>query len=329
MHCMNLLSQKKNVKALQVAQQLTQQNSNDASTMLWYGNALLANDRFEEALDAWIQADELIPQSILIIQQMAIIARELGRNQDALKYYGRVLELSPTTENIEACGNLMLEIGHIHEAEQLLVLASSHGNLKAVAGLVDLRVNQGRKPEAADLISKHLQRLGEEPALIQSCARLMLAEQEYNSALEALGMIDYNQLLTNSKLVHVRLLGDTLDHLGRHSEAFEAYSYFNALRGSTYDSTVHFTHLQDVKSSHLAYKNIQSTNDSNLPIFIVGMPRSGTSLLEQILSMHTDIHGGGELDDLPALIKAHGIDSVNGLNTIANEYLFRLPYGGT
>ena len=40
--------------------------------------------------------------------------------------------------------------------------------------------------------------------------------------------------------------------------------------------------------------------------------------------MHTAIHGGGELEDLPALIKQYGVDNVNALNTIANEYLSRL-----
>ena len=231
---MNLLNQKKHIEALDVARQLVDLNPDDAKTMLFYGHALLANNLFAEALDAWIKTDELVPQSILIIQQMATIARELGRNQDALTYYGRALELSPTTDNLEACGNFMLELGHVHEAEQLLTIASSKGNLRAVAGLVDLRVKQRRKPEAADLISEHMQRLGEEPALIQSCARLMLAEREYDSALEALCMIDFNTLPTGTKLVHFRLLGDTFDKLGRHAEAFEAYTIFNTLRGSSY-----------------------------------------------------------------------------------------------
>ena len=53
----------------------------------------------------------------------------------------------------------MLELGHIHEAEQLLVLASLERQSKGVAGLVDLRVKQGRKPEVVDLISEHIQKL--------------------------------------------------------------------------------------------------------------------------------------------------------------------------
>ena len=46
------------------------------------------------------------------------------------------------------------------------------------------------------------------------------------------------------------------------------------------------------------------------------MPRSGTSLLEQILSMHTDIYGAGELDHIPSLIQEYGVDSTESLNQL-------------
>ena len=104
-------------------------------------------------------------------------------------------------------------------------------------------------------------------------------------------MIDFNRLPSESKSVHLRLLGDTLDKLGRHTEAFDAYHQFNNLRGCTYDSEEHQIHLSSIKETHLSNSSVQSTCESNRPIFIVGMPRSGTSLLEQILSMHADIHG--------------------------------------
>ena len=40
-----------------------------------------------------------------------------------------------------------------------------------------------------------------------------------------------------------------------------------------------------------------------IPIFILGMPRSGTSLVEQIISNHSEVHGAGELDLLPISVK--------------------------
>ena len=52
--------------------------------------------------------------------------------------------------------------------------------------------------------------------------------------------------------------------------------------------------------------NLKNTgNLDNTPIFILGMPRSGTTLIEQILSSHPKVFGGDELNLLPDLIKKH------------------------
>ena len=51
----------------------------------------------------------------------------------------------------------------------------------------------------------------------------------------------------------------------------------------------------------LNLKNIKENGVT--PIFILGMPRSGTSLIEQIVSNHSEVHGAGELDLLPTSLK--------------------------
>ena len=322
--CIDLLKRGQHHEALHTIQPLMDMNPTEAQPWTVYGNILLEQNRFEDALDAWKLADSITPQPIVVVTQMAQIAREFGRTKDALQYYARCIELNPTSETVEASGNFLLEIGQLAEAEQLLTLATSTGNLKAVAGMIDLRMKQNRRPEAADLVTQHLQRLTEEPALIQACARLMLAEKELNSALEVLCMIDFHQLPTRSKLVHFRLLGDVLDKLGRHAESFEAYQQFNTMRGCTYDAMIHREYIQTVKDAYDTEQAIQSSSSSNRPIFIVGMPRSGTSLLEQILSMHPKVYGAGELDHIPALVNEYGTSTADGLNRIATEYLTRL-----
>ncbi len=59
------------------------------------------------------------------------------------------------------------------------------------------------------------------------------------------------------------------------------------------------------------------------PIFIVGMPRSGTSLVEQILSRHSDVFAAGELETLPRLLRAEGA-KIEYLNLIADGDAGRL-----
>ena len=87
--------------------------------------------------------------------------------------------------------------------------------------------------------------------------------------------------------------------------AFEHYQKANAMAGRTFDADRHRSLLKDV----LHYQHDLGAPDLTLaqgvaedagpqPIFVVGMPRSGTSLVEQILASHSKVLGAGELQDM-------------------------------
>ena len=137
--CITLLQQHQPVKALEIIRPMMETNPNDATAWTVYGEVLVQNDFYLAGLDAWIEADSRTPQPIDIVRKMAQIARKFGRTKDALQYFGRCIELQPTADNMETCGNFLLEIGQLNESEQLLTIASSTGNLRAIAGLIDLR----------------------------------------------------------------------------------------------------------------------------------------------------------------------------------------------
>lgn len=101
-----------------------------------------------------------------------------------------------------------------------------------------------------------------------------------------------------------------LERCGRTAEAFEWLTLANHVKRGSYlydpapeaDVFVqirnHFGKLYFAKP----YFNTLSRSANKAPIFITGMPRSGTSLAEQILASHSDIHGAGELDHITDLI---------------------------
>lgn len=88
-----------------------------------------------------------------------------------------------------------------------------------------------------------------------------------------------------------------LDRMGRYHEAFQQASQGKALRGPRYNPAL----IERLVESAIAYftrrtlaRLPRATHGSQLPVFIVGMPRSGTSLVDQILASHPQAFGGGE-----------------------------------
>jgi tetratricopeptide (TPR) repeat protein len=110
-------------------------------------------------------------------------------------------------------------------------------------------------------------------------------------------------------------LAKAYDDLGRFDEAFACLRRGNALKRQriAYDEVAvlgFFDRVRAIFDRTLLEARAESGCASSLPIFIVGMPRSGTTLVEQILASHPAVHGAGELRDLDLLVGelrvAHG-----------------------
>jgi tetratricopeptide (TPR) repeat protein len=103
-------------------------------------------------------------------------------------------------------------------------------------------------------------------------------------------------------------LGHLLDRAGATDEAFDHFRRGNALRrslfqqsGTAFDPAEHTRHIDRLTAAYSSeyFRRVQGFGlDSELPVFIVGMPRSGTTLVEQILAQHPEVYGAGELKDV-------------------------------
>lgn len=103
-------------------------------------------------------------------------------------------------------------------------------------------------------------------------------------------------------------LGKALEDNGDYDRAFAAYARGNALRrpNENYDPVhtemVHDQIIDTITSDFVA-RNAGFGDPDDAPIFIVGLPRSGSTLIEQILASHSLVDGTHELPDLPRIIK--------------------------
>ena len=107
-------------------------------------------------------------------------------------------------------------------------------------------------------------------------------------------------------------LGKAFLDIGDSEEAFRHYDEGNRLKRSTfaYDPDANerwMASIAEAFSSALLEAKADMGARSDLPVFVVGMPRSGTTLVEQILASHPMVHGAGELKRLQTLVD--GIES--------------------
>jgi tetratricopeptide (TPR) repeat protein len=206
------------------------------------------------------------------------IYRAAEDTANALLSYNRSIELSSTLVTaFVAKGELLTELGELDEADALIkhALILDENNTAARLALLNLKKVSATDPNLQWLINE---------------SRL-LPEQSPTKALP----------------IHFTL-GKCYDDIKQYDDAFKHYQAGCAIKRSRihYDAAAHTQNTRDIHelfSKDYIDKMRGCGIDSNLPIFILGMPRSGTSLTEQIIASHPLVHGAGELPDLAILAK--------------------------
>jgi tetratricopeptide (TPR) repeat protein len=277
------------------------------------GVALVAQGRIVDAQAHYEYALVLKPDYADAHNNLGIILNEQGRIDDAAAHYERALFLKP--DNAYAHNNL----GNIFKARGEFEDATAHyGRAIAI------------RPDYAEA---HFNRAG-----IKSFHR----DDADLDALEALANRD--DLSANNQLYIHFALAKALEDRGDYVRAFEHLRKGNTLKRQqiNYDEMAvlkMFGRISTVFDSRI-FDHFQGEGDpSSTPVFVLGMPRSGSTLIEQILGSHPQIHGAGELTALdtaassafnacdhplryPECVPA--LDSVS-LRQLGQAYLARLP----
>jgi tetratricopeptide (TPR) repeat protein len=282
------------------------------------GQALQEENSLDDAL-AWYQrALQLDPRSARIHSNTASLLAEQEKYDDALTVYRRALELDPTYGEAHCgLGGVRHEQGHFEEAQAHYREALRHKpDLPAAhCALGTVREELGDFQEAEGCWRTALRydpRLAGAYAALATLLRGKLADED---------LAGMHQLLADPDLHDGRRsalhfgLAQVLDAHCAYEEAAESLRQANSLalagaqkRGMSYDPAAHagFVARMMAVCSPAFFERTRGIGvDSERPIFIVGLPRSGTTLTEQILASHSQVFGAGEQrlarDDFEAL----------------------------
>jgi len=248
---------------------------------------LLDRDRVEEAEAAARSALAARPEDPEVLNALGRVLARQGRPEEAIGFYRRALALAP--DLADAHNNLgiaLIELGELDAAREALRRAVSLDRRHAGA-YMNLAEAEKLAPGDPDLAA--MRALARDPAA-----------------------------LTMTQRMHLHFgLGKALGDAGEAERAFHHMLEGNRLKRSQirYDEAAvlgAFDRIRQVFTRSLIEARSGHGNVSRLPIFIVGMPRSGTTLVEQILASHPRVHGAGELEDLARI--------VGGLRQSAGDY---------
>ena len=241
---------------------------------------------------------------------LGLIRGEQDNNHEAVRLIEKAIKLNqnaaPFHHNI---AGIYRRMGRLEEAESEFRRA------------IELKADYG---EAYQGLAEMVTFSNDDPLLGQ------IRDQLANSSMDA-GLRSYFHFAA----------GKICDDIGAYDEAFKHYSAGNRDASKTFNSVEFRQQVKDtiyVFSQDFVQRNAGSGDPSEQPVFIVGMPRSGTTLVEQILASHSKVFGAGELNDMKYIARsASELSSVRqpfpncisgvsrpGYARLASEYLERI-----
>src|SRR5215471_4716548 len=274
-------------------------------------NALRGASRLPEAAQVWRELIELEPERAESYYQLGVQLSGLGLFKEALSCCDRAIALQPSPIHFHLLqGGLLLRLydGERAEASFRRALELSPDSKEGLAGLSWTLRMLGRFDEA-DTCTKRLHELDPKDLRdvrhVPSTGNQLQGEGEMERLASVL---DDAGAKVDSRVTAGFALGRLLDDAGDYDKAFSRYAAANNLvrqnsptRGDAFDAKS-FTRTVNVLIASNTPQTLANEpswgNMSELPVFIVGMPRSGTTLVEQICASHSRVHGAGELDAL-------------------------------
>jgi tetratricopeptide (TPR) repeat protein len=259
------------------------------------GSALVAYDRATEfkptLTEAWFRAGALV--------------HTMGHRDEAVGCFRRAAATGPKTRfgRLGAARALLTDNRDV-EAERLLrrTLAADPADAMAQDLLGNLLAESGRFEEAHECFTRAATlaplMAGSYYDLVR-CRRVTSADEGLVARMEA--ALSTPGLDVEPRLrVHLAL-GKALDDLGRYAAAMQHFDAADALRPSSasFDSAAFDTEIERLIercTPALVTRAPNLGSGDTTPILIIGMPRSGTTLVEQIVSSHREVRAGGELN---------------------------------
>lgn len=268
------------------------------------GRAQKQQGNLPEAIISLGKGLQYDPDSSSIHLYLGLIYQELGSLDDSVLHLEKAIKIRPDFfEAYGALGSVLNKQGKLQKAldvyEHMLNLKPDSPDV--IAAVASVHEKQGNYELAYQTLQTVTDKHPENVNIAISLGllgRSIAIEEEALNRIEVL--LNTPDVLDKDNQIQLHnLLGNIYDKAGEYEKAFVNFQKANELKAyhvNTLSYQQEFNALKEV-FSHDFMDDIQTSDaTSELPVFILGMPRSGTSLVEQILCSHPLVYGAGELE---------------------------------
>lgn len=231
----------------------------------------------------------------------------------AIKHMQYALELQPgLIEALCALGRTYTAFDKPDMAlplyEKALKINRDHPKVRA--GLASALSGLGRMDEAAAYLKQAIARRIGVPAAYNDLVQTRNFTEEPEELQSILRELGNPKLGSEGAQQLHHAAGKVLNDLKRYDEAFDHFNRAKQASGQRFDIDLYrrwIDSMIETFTPDFLAARAGFGNPSEAPVFVVGMPRSGTTLTEQICASHPDVHGAGELSKLRRVANAIGL----------------------
>ena len=290
------------------------------------GNIQKKNKKFHDAVLSFENAIKINPKFSEAHNNLGNTKKSLNKKVEAIYHYKKAIDLK--NDNIAALISLSTILKENNNYKELIkvyekILNLDPKNIKTLYNLGTAHLFLGNASKAREYFENTIKI---DPLNIPAFRNYVstLKIDETNKIFKIFKNLNFSTLKYENKVLLLDALSKCYFDMNKFENAFNYLDKCNLLKKENSNFSMNeqkniFKKIKylfsDMNNGVLEFNDkIQST-----PIFIVGMPRSGTSLLEQILSTHSKIYGAGELNYLQKIIDKSGLEKPKNIRSYFNE----------
>lgn len=307
-------------------------HANDIRVIDILGASLLGQGKLNEALLIYKKLARLDPDNADTHYNAGVVLSMLERPQQAIIYYKKTIKLNPNYVGAYInCGNAYNEI-----SDQEKAIAYYGGAINVDYNNAEAHYNMGAVLSGMGEIEKAITSYELSIQINNSYVeahRNLSNIKEYKKGDPQIALMEelyLDRKSTEYDRKHLCFaLFNAYEDLGEVDKSFNYLAEGNKYRKQELNYKIEvdrllFSNIKSIFSKEITPASVLSRKQQIKPIFIVGMPRSGTSLVEQIVASHRDVYGGGEIKTIDDIMESALSDVGIRNNNISEEYINEL-----